>query len=227
MSEPKSDKDADNKSEAESESERASSHADAGRDERFILETGLAAQIAALAEPVIEAHGFRLVRVVVSARDGGTVQVMAERAHGQIDVGGLTLISRDLSPLLDAHDPIKERYYLEVSSPGIDRPLVRAGDFEDWAGYEAKVKLKQMVEGRKRFRGIIEGFEDGEVLLRTRLDDKGEEQVLGFAPHLLEEAKLVLTDELVRAALAGHAAQKAEADADAEIENEVNEADED
>jgi ribosome maturation factor RimP len=188
-------------------------------DRRFIVESGIAAQIAALAEPVIEAHGFRLVRVVVSGRDGGTVQVMAERAHGQIDVADLTRISRDLSPLMDAHDPISERYFLEVSSPGIDRPLVRAGDFEDWAGYEAKLKLKQSVDGRKRFRGIIEGFENGEVLLRWAKDDGGEEQVLGFAPSLIEEAKLVMTDELIRAALAGHAAQKADAD-DEEVELE-------
>lgn len=195
-------------------------------DRRFIVENGLAAQIAALAEPVIEAHGFRLVRVLVSNRDGGTVQVMAERAHGQIDVADLTRISRDLSPLMDAHDLIGERYFLEVSSPGIDRPLVRAGDFEDWAGYEAKLKLRQSVEGRRRFRGIVEGFENGEVLLRTRLDDKGEEQVLGFAPSLLEEAKLVMTDELIRAALAGRAAQKADADEGLEIEEEGDEADE-
>ena len=180
-------------------------------DERFIVETGLAGQIAALAEPVIEALGFRLVRVLVSGRDGGTVQVMAERAHGQIHVDELARISRDLSPLLDAHDPISDRYYLEVSSPGIDRPLVRASDFNDWIGYEAKIKLGTHVEGRKRFRGLIEGFEAGEVLLRVRLTDDGDEQVLGFAPELLEEAKLMMTDDLIKAALAGKAGHNADA----------------
>ena len=186
------------------------------REERFVTETGVAGTIAALAEPVIEALGFRLVRVIVSNRDGGTLQVMAERSDGQIDVNELTSISRDLSPLLDAHDPIKDRYFLEVSSPGIDRPLVRAGDFEKWIGYEAKIKLKQAVEGQKRFRGMIEGYEDGEVLLRMPLGKDKEEQTLGFAPHMIDEAKLVMTDELIKAAMAGKAAQSADTEIDEE-----------
>jgi ribosome maturation factor RimP len=170
-------------------------------DARFIVENGLAAQIAALAEPVIEAHGFRLVRVVVSGRDGGTVQVMAERAHGQIDVNELALISRDLSPLLDAHDPIKDRYYLEVSSPGIDRPLVRAGDFARWAGHEAKLETAAPVLGRKRFRGLLRGVADQAALLE-RTDARAEEEATVAIPLAdIAEARLVLTDELVAESL--------------------------
>ena len=103
---------------------------------RFLVETGPAAEIAALAEPVLEDMGFRLVRVMVSRRDGGTIQITADKAGGTINVDDCATISRRLSPLLDAHDPIEGRYFLEVSSPGIDRILVRPSDFEDWAGYE-------------------------------------------------------------------------------------------
>ena len=118
--------------------------------ERFIRETGPAAEIAALAEPVLEDMGFRLVRVAVSKRDGGTIQIMADKAGGNIVVDDCAHISRRLSPLLDAHDPVEGRYYLEVSSPGIDRILVRPSDFEDWAGYEVKVELKELIDGRRR-----------------------------------------------------------------------------
>ncbi len=179
----------------------------AANEPRFISESGQAGRIAALAEPVIEALGFRLVRVTVSNRDGGTLQIMAERADGQIDVNELAKISRDLSPLLDAHDIISDRYFMEVSSPGIDRPLVRPGDFQKWIGYEAKIKVKQAIEGQKRFRGFIEGYEDKEILLRAPVGESKTEQILGFAPALIEEAKLVMTDELIKAAMAGKAAQ--------------------
>jgi ribosome maturation factor RimP len=95
--------------------------------------------------------------VVMSRRDGGTIQIMADKAGGTVNVDDCAAISRRLSPLLDAHDPIEGRYFLEVSSPGIDRILVRPSDFDDWAGYEAKVELKELIDGRKRFRGIVEG----------------------------------------------------------------------
>ncbi len=139
--------------------------------ERFLLETGPAAEIAALAEPVLEDMGFRLVRVVMSKRDGATIQIMVDKAGGSIVVQDCADISRRLSPLLDVHDPIKDRYYLEVSSPGIDRILVRPSDFEDWAGYEVKVELKELIDGRKRFRGILEGYADGEMRLVVMLDE--------------------------------------------------------
>jgi ribosome maturation factor RimP len=136
---------------------------------RFIRESGKAAEIAELVEPVLEDMGFRLVRVAVSKRDGGTIQIMADRASGVVNIDDCADISRRLSPLLDTHDPLEGRYFLEVSSPGIDRILVRPSDFEDWSGYEAKIELKEAIEGRRRFRGIIEGYADGELRIDVNL----------------------------------------------------------
>ncbi len=175
--------------------------------ERFVREAGQAAEIAALAEPVLEDMGFRLVRVVMSRREGATIQIMADKAGGTINVDDCAHISRRLSPLLDAHDPIQGRYYLEVSSPGIDRILVRPSDFEDWAGYEVKVELKDLIDGRRRFRGILEGYADGEMRLEVTLDEKSEPQTIGLPVELIQDAKLVLTDELIRASLAKAKAQ--------------------
>jgi ribosome maturation factor RimP len=169
-------------------------------DARFIGETGLAAQIAAIAEPVLADLGFRLVRIVLSGRNGSTVQVMAERPDGMLTVEECAEISRRLSPVMDAHDPIQGQYTLEVSSPGIDRPLVRPSDFEAWAGYEAKIELKELVSGRKRFRGMLEGVEGDEVRMAIELDQLGR-QVLGLPIGLIGEARLVLTDELIRETL--------------------------
>jgi len=180
--------------------------------ERFMRESGLAAEIVALAEPVIEELGLRLVRVKVSAQAGTTVQIMADRQDGTISVDDCVSISRRISPLLDAHDPIPGGYTLEVSSPGIDRPLVRPSDFEDWAGFEAKIELRELVDGRRRFRGILEGYEDGEARLRIELKDYDEPQVVGLPVALIAEAKLVMTDSLLKQAQLAHAASLAEAD---------------
>jgi ribosome maturation factor RimP len=168
-------------------------------DARFIGETGLAAEIAALAEPVLAELGFRLVRVVLSGRNGSTVQIMAERRDGLLTVEECADISRRLSPVLDAHDPIEGQYNLEVSSPGIDRPLVRPSDFVDWAGYEAKIELKELLLGRKRFRGVLEGVEGEEVRIEVEADEG--RQVTGLPIRLIAEARLVLTDGLIREAL--------------------------
>lgn len=176
------------------------SKVDGAASDRFIRETGLAAEFSALVEPVLEAEGFRLVRVQVTGRDGKTVQIMAERPDGTFTIEDCEAVSRQLSPLLDVHDPIPGSYRLEVSSPGIDRPLVRADDFETWAGYEAKIELKDMVDGRKRFRGQLDGFEDGEVRIKVDLGEGGP-QVIGLSVGMIADAKLVLTDELVREAL--------------------------
>jgi ribosome maturation factor RimP len=177
--------------------------------ERFMRESGLAAEIAALAEPVIEELGLRLVRVKVAAQSGTTVQIMADRPNGAISVDDCALISRRLSPLLDAHDPIPGGYTLEVSSPGIDRPLVRPSDLEDWAGFEAKIELKELIDGRRRFRGILEGYEDGEARLRIELKDYDEPQVVGLPVALIGEAKLVMTDSLLKLAQSANAANDA------------------
>jgi len=168
--------------------------------DRFIREAGLAARVADLVEPALLDRGFRLVRVVVSGGEGKTVQVMAERADGTLTIEDCETISRDISPLLDVHDPIAGAYRLEVSSPGIDRPLVRPSDFETWSGHEAKIELKEPIDGRKRFRGTLEGFESGEVRIAVDLDQIGR-TVIGLPIGLVGEAKLVLTDELIREAL--------------------------
>jgi ribosome maturation factor RimP len=172
----------------------------AGNDARFIGETGVAAEIAAMAEPVLEDLGFRLVRVVLSGRNGSTVQIMAERPDGMLTVEECAQISRRLSPVLDAHDPIEGQYNLEVSSPGIDRPLVRPSDFADWAGYEARIELKDLLAGRKRFRGTLAGMEAEEVRIEVEADQQAR-QVVGLPLRLIAEARLVLTDALIRETL--------------------------
>lgn len=170
-------------------------------DARFIHESGLAAEFARLSEPVLEDLGFRLVKVALSGSDSTTVQIMAERPDGTISIKECADISRSLSPLFDAHDPIAGSYVLEVSSPGIDRPLVRPSDFEVWAGHTAKIELKELLDGRKRFKGVLEGFEDGEIRLEVDLDQIGP-TILGLPLNLVAEARLVLTDKLIREALA-------------------------
>jgi len=170
--------------------------AHASGDGRFIRETGVAAAIAALVEPVLEDLGFRLVRVQVSGRDGQTVQVMAERPMGGMSIEDCEAVSRTLSPLLDAHDPVPGSYRLEVSSPGIDRPLVRVSDFLDWRGHEAKIELKSPIGGRRRFRGVLKGLDGDKV--RIAIDA---EEALALPVDQIADAKLVLTDELIRETL--------------------------
>ena len=175
----------------------------ANAERRFNRETGPARAIADLAEPVLEELGFRLVRVKVSGRDGGTVQIMAERPTGEMTIDDCATISRRLSPVLDAHDPVPGRYRLEVSSPGIDRPLVRPSDFALWAGHEAKVELKELVDGRKRFRGVIEGIAKDEARLKIELEGEAEKVVIGLPFSLISEAKLVADMESFKADLSG------------------------
>ena len=163
---------------------------------RFISETGLAGEIAALVEPTLNDLGFRLVRVTISGRNGTTVQIMAERPDGTMTVEDCADVSRQLSPLLDAHDPIAGQYTLEVSSPGIDRPLARPSDFVAWAGLEARVETKELVGGRRRFRGVLRGLVGNDVQLEVPPDQGGPELVLPIG--LIAEARLVLTDELIR-----------------------------
>ena len=184
--------------------------------ERFVSEQGLAATVAALCEPVLADLGFRLVRVRVDGRTEMTVQVMAERDDGTISIEDCELIHRQLSPLMDVHDPIPGAYRLEISSPGIDRPLVRPSDFEDWAGHEAKIELSEAIDGRKRFRGHLEGYEDGEIRLETELPEIGQ-TVLGLPLSQVREAKLVLTDDLVREALTRAKQAKKNASSDGPI----------
>jgi len=178
---------------------------------RIIIEPGLPARVAAVAEPVIEQLGYRLVRVKVSAAEGCTVQIMAERPDGSMTVEDCETISRALSPVLDMADPIDRAYRLEISSPGLDRPLVRKSDFNRFAGHLVKIEMEVPVNGRKRFRGEIVGTE-GEAA-RIRRDDapEGEEAEMLLPIEDMSEAKLVLTDDLVAQALRREKAAKREA----------------
>ena len=170
-------------------------------DDRLIQESGVAARVAAIAAPVLGDLGFRLVRVKLTGENGGTLQVMAERPDGSFSVDDCEKASKALSPVLDVEDPMQGAYRLEMSSPGIDRPLVRAEDFARWAGYEARIDLTRPAEGRKRHRGILEACEDGFVRLK-RSDAKPEESPVAALPaSLISEARLMLTDDLIKETL--------------------------
>jgi ribosome maturation factor RimP len=179
---------------------------------RFLTETGLAARVAVIAEEALATVGLRLVRVKILGGATQTVQIMAERPDGTMSVEDCEEASKAISPALDVEDPVPGMYNLEVSSPGIDRPLVRPSDFERWAGHEAKIELRNPLEGRKRFRGIIRGL-DGEAALIELPEQDGEEVVASLALDDIGEARLVLTDDLIRESL--RRAKRAEDDTDA------------
>ena len=167
-------------------------------DERLKRETGPALRVAALAEPLLQDMGLRLVRVKMS---GPVLQIMAERLDGTFTIEDCEKVSRAISPILDVEDVVPTRYHLEVSSPGIDRPLVRPADFEIWKGHEVKIEMAVPVAGRKRFRGELEGFHDGEVRVCIDNPQAGEEPLLVGVPFAdIASAQLVLTDELIEAA---------------------------
>src|SRR5215217_7423872 len=132
---------------------------------RLVVEPGVAARVSAVAGPVLQGMGYRLVRIKISAEAGCTVQIMAERPDGTMQIEDCEAISRALSPVLDVADPIERAYRLEISSPGIDRPLVRRSDFERAMGHIVKVEMAQMHANRKRFRGTIAGVEGDAVRL--------------------------------------------------------------
>jgi ribosome maturation factor RimP len=165
---------------------------------RLIIEQGLAARVAKVIEGAITGLGFRLIRVKLYANNGYTVQIMAERPDGTITIDDCTQISRNISPLLDVEDPVDREYELEVSSPGIDRPLVRVSDFERWTGHEMKLEMAIGQGGRKRFRGLIDGVEDAHLRLKFIDAEQGdpEHAVLPIAD--IGEAKLMMTDALIR-----------------------------
>jgi ribosome maturation factor RimP len=183
----------------------------ASSEPRLVVEPGLPARVATIVEPVIEQLGYRLVRVRVSSAEGCTVQIMAERPDGTMSVEDCEAVSRALSPVLDVADPIERAYRLEISSPGIDRPLVRKSDFERYTGHLAKIETSMPIQGRKRFRGVLAGTE-GETA-RIRRDDaaEGEETEIMIPIEEMSEAKLVLTDELVTEALRREKSAKREA----------------
>jgi ribosome maturation factor RimP len=167
---------------------------------RYIRETPLEARISAIVEPVAESLGFDLVRVRVTNENGCTLQIMCEDAHGRFTIENCEALNADLSPLLDLEDPIDREYHLEISSAGVDRPLVRARDFALWAGHEAKVELADMIDGRKRFRGDIVGADDESFSIRLPDVPKGEDPVHRLPLSALADAKLILNDRLLDAA---------------------------
>jgi ribosome maturation factor RimP len=166
---------------------------------RIVAETGVASRVAAIVSPVLADLGFRLVRVKVSGLDGCTLQIMAERPDGSMAIEECETVSRALSPVLDATDPIDRAYRLEISSPGLDRPLVRRSDFERHRGAVVKIELSVAVEGRRRFRGVLADIA-GEAV-RVQLDDPAEGIAVLLRFDDMADAKLVLTDDLVAAAL--------------------------
>jgi ribosome maturation factor RimP len=170
-------------------------------EQRFTGETGIAARVALIAEPVLRDLGYRLVRVKISAAGGCTVQLMAERPDGTMSVGDCEAVSTALSPVFDLEDPVKQAYRLEVSSPGIDRPLVRLSDVQRALGHEAKLEMAVQVAGRRRFRGVIEMVDSTYVTVRRSDLRPGETERTQLPLANIAEARLVLTDALIRAAL--------------------------
>jgi len=157
-----------------------------------------------LLDPVAEAAGFELVRLrLMGGTEQRRLQIMAERPDGEMNVEDCAILSRAVSEVLDAADPIAGEYTLEVSSPGVDRPLTRLKDFETWEGYEARIELDRVAEGRKRFKGVLAGIEDDSVALNLENDDHT--TMIPFS--WITDAKLVLTDELMKRGAAERAAR--------------------
>ncbi|HEY0220040.1 MAG TPA: ribosome maturation factor RimP [Afipia sp.] len=176
--------------------------ADLLAEPRLVVEPGVGARVAAVAAPVLESMGYRLVRIRISGEAGCTVQIMAERPDGTMLIEDCEAISKALSPVMDIADPVQRAYRLEISSPGIDRPLVRRTDFERYTGHLVKIEMAVPHEGRKRFRGILEGVESGHI--RIARDDakvgdhKGAHPAeVSLALEDIADAHLVLTDELI------------------------------
>ncbi|MCA0941310.1 ribosome maturation factor RimP [Salipiger pacificus] len=172
----------------------------------LIAKSSLDKRLAEIVGPVIEDMGFELVRIRLMGGKTATLQIMAERPEGGIEVDECADISTAVSAVLDVEDPIIDAYTLEVSSPGIDRPLTRLKDFETFEGYEVKIETAEMIDGRKRWRGVVAGVEGDEVLLN--IEEGGEEQTIGLQFDWLSDAKLVLTDELIRDMLRARKAQE-------------------
>lgn len=181
------------------------------KEPRLIVETGLDLRIAEIIEPTLDAMDFRLVRVRMMNQNGLTLQIMCERNDGTMTVEDCEAVSMAISPVLDVEDPVDKAYHLEVSSSGIDRPMVRKSDFVRWSGHLVKCETSILVDNRKRFRGkITEATDEGFTLERDQIA-YGEEPRVTIPFSALAEAKLILTDDLIRDALRADKAAKAEA----------------
>lgn len=178
---------------------------------RLIVETGLDLRVAEIIEPVLVAMDYRLVRVRLMNQNGATLQVMAERADGTMTVEDCEKVSTAISPVLDVEDPIDKAYHLEVSSPGIDRPMVRKSDFARWSGHLVKCETSILIDNRKRFRGKISDADGEGFTIERDQVAYGEEPRVRIPFTALSDAKLILTDDLIRDALKADKLAKAEA----------------
>src|SRR5260370_20018885 len=176
---------------------------------RLVVEPGMAARVSAVAGPVLQQMGYRLVRIRISGEAGCTVQIMAERPDGTMQIEDCEAISRALSPVFDIADPIERAYRLEISSPGIDRPLVRRSDFERYAGHLVKIEMAVAHSGRKRFRGKLGGVVGDAVQLHRDDTPAGEDTDIMLVMEDIADARLVLTDELMAESMRrGRAAER-------------------
>src|SRR5919198_4047427 len=183
---------------------------EANGEPRLIGEQGIAARVAAISEPVLAGIGYRLVRVKISGLDGCTVQVMAERPDGTMTVEDCERVSRALSPVLDVADPIDRAYRLELSSPGLDRPLVRRSYFQRFAGHRLKVEMAIAIDGRRRFRGVLLGVDGAAARVRHEEAVPGQPNEVLLPIEEMAEAKLVLPDAFIAESLKrGEAAERA------------------
>jgi ribosome maturation factor RimP len=168
---------------------------------RLITENGVAQRVGRIVDAQIRSLGFRLVRVKVSGLNGCTVQIMAERPDGTFSIDDCETLSKAIAPLLDVEDPISTAYNLEISSPGIDRPLVRPSDFARWIGFDARVEMAVPVNGRKRYRGFIDAVEGEKVSILLPDVAEGEERLHWLEIRDMAEARLVLTDAVIEESL--------------------------
>lgn len=188
-------------------------------DDRLIRETGMEARVAQIIMPTLKSMDFRLVRVRLSGQNGYTLQIMAEREDGSMTVEDCEALSKAVSPVLDVEDPIGRAYHLEISSPGIDRQLVRKSDFHRWAGYSMKLETVTLVNGKKRFKGkLIDGDEQGFAFEADQMA-YGEDSKLRVEYENVADARLVLTDELIREALKRDKALREAQGSDTETES--------
>ena len=168
---------------------------------RLVVEAGVAARVARIADPVLADLGLRLVRVKISGQDGTTVQIMCEKPDGTMNVEECERVSIALSPVLDVENPVVQAYRLEISSPGIDRPLVRVSDFQRAIGHEARIEMAQMVHNRRRFKAWIDAVDATDIHI-NRVDARDDEEAkLALPIKDIAEAHLVLTEALIRESL--------------------------
>ncbi len=163
----------------------------------MIAKAAIDRRIAEIISPVIEDMGYEVVRVRLMTGKESTLQIMAQKPDGTIEVDDCAQISTAVSAVMDVEDPILDAYTLEVSSPGIDRPLTRLKDFDQWQGFEAKIETEELIDGRRRFKGQLAGIDGDDVLIEI------EEGTIGLKFDWLSDAKLVLTDDLIRDVLKG------------------------